>query len=541
MNTEFIGQNLHFAVNLLASLAMFSVFWLIFDAWTQRRKAIEAIKWVGFLLLAVGFLLDGAVIEQFGNNSGFFSEKIPVIFTILRSLGYILIVIGQLADPLMKRPTYAEDSDDGQVDKRSPANLALTPAGIGPGAVFKLIFLPGLPLVIAALYFRRATTGLERHLKPLAFGFLGLAVFEFLSIATTMQSSSNPLIYNLVAVYGPLWWTAQISLLLSSLIFGNWVWRYLTKRLSSQIFIVLVSTTVCIYFASTVGFSYLLLGNNRTQALTDLTTASSVLGYAVGSQKLELAAQAEAVVTRPQVISSAQQSDPVGMQAAIGDYAAKHQLSSVTVTDGDGKVLLRSEDPDRRGDSLSDDSLVQRALIGRSASSVKTSNGVIAPIVTLVSVQPIRDSNNLIVGSLSASRTISNAFVDGIKSSTGLDSTVYAGDSRSATTLKTTDGRNRAIGIKETNQTITDRVVGSGKSFSGEVTFQNRIYLAAYTPLKDADNKPVGMLLVARPASDLLATASRSVELAFVVAVGLLIVSIVPVYLISKKIAGSVR
>jgi len=532
MNTEFIGQNIHFAVNLLASLAMFSVFWLIFDAWTQRKKVIETIKWLGFLLLAVGFLVNGAVIERFGGGGGFISDELPLISEILRIFGYIFIVVGQLADPLMKKPTYA----DGAATTQTTA-----PAILGPVAILKLVILPILPLMAALLYWRRATIGLERHLKPLAYAFVGLAIFELLSLAVTLQSTANPLVYNLVAVFGPLWWAAQIILLGSSLVFGNWVWRYLIKRLSSQIFIVLVTTTVCIYFASTVGFSYLLLNNTRNQALTDLTTASNVLDYAVGSQKSELAAQAEAVVTRPQVISAAQQGDHPAMQTAIGDYAAKHQLSSVTVTDGDGKILLRSEDPDRWGDSLSDDSLVQRALIGRAATSVKTSDGVLAPIVTLISIQPIRDANNLIVGSLSASRTISNAFVDGIKSATDLDSTVYAGNRRSATTLMTTDGRNRAIGIKETNFDITDTVINKGKSFSGEVTYQNRVYLAAYTPLKDADNTPVGMLLVARPASDLLATATRSVELAFVIAVGLLALSVVPVYLLSKKIAGSVK
>lgn len=532
MNSAFIGQNINFAINLLASLALFSVFWLIFDAWTQRKKFIEALKWSGFLLLAIGFLLNAAIVEQSGVSRNAIADALPLVSLIFRCLGYALIVAGQFADPLMARPVYVDEF----AEPKKSAPVVFTPL-----ATFKLVLVPLLPLAAAILYWRRATTGLERHLKPLAAAFFGLAIFELLISIAITQNTANPLLYNIVAVYGPIWWVAHVVLLISSLVFANWVWRYLTKRLSSQIFIVLLATTVCIYFASTVGFSYLLLGNTKTQALSDLTTASNVLDYALTSQKAELSAQAEAVVTRPQLVQAAEASDHLAMVAAINSYAADNKLSSVVVTDGEGKVLLRSDDPDRWGDSLSDDSLVQRALIGRSADSVRTSKGVVAPVVTLVSIQPIRGDKNFVVGSVLVARTVSNAFVDGIKSRTGLDATIYAADQRSATTLKTSDGNQRAVGIKEADEAIARTVLDNGDQFSGEVSFQNRAYLAAYAPLKDADNQPVGMLLVARPATALLETATRSIELAFIIAVGLLVTSTYPVYRISKKIAGNVR
>jgi hypothetical protein len=68
MQFQFIGQNVHFAVSLLASLAVFAVFWLTFDAWLERRRLREAVKWSGFLLLALGLLLNGAIVES-GNIS----------------------------------------------------------------------------------------------------------------------------------------------------------------------------------------------------------------------------------------------------------------------------------------------------------------------------------------------------------------------------------------------------------------------------------------------------------------------------------------
>ena len=542
MNLEFIGQNVHFAVNLLASLAMFAVFWLTFDAWLERKKPIETVKWAGFLILAIGLLINGAVVEQAQFANSFLVNTLPAVSKVMRAIGYLLIIVGQLLDPIMQRPKIENDFEEQFTSKKRHKKAGAVGVGAtGKGAVATLVLFPLLPLAVAGLYFRRATTGLERHLRPVALAFVFLAIFELFTAVGAWRTTTNPLVYDWVATYGPVWWVAQVALFIGGVLLGRWVWQYLTKRLLSQIFIVLVTATVGIYFVSTAGFSLLLLGNTRSQALGDLSTASHVLDYAVNSRKAELQAQAEAAVSRPGIAEAAISSSHLVSIAAIGDFATSHQISSLIVTDADGRILLRTDDPSRYGDSLSGNSLVQRALIGREAVSVAVSSGVVAPNVTLVTAQPIRSSTGLIVGSVTVSRAISAAFVDGIKKATGLDSTVYGGDQRSATTLTTADGIHRAVGIRETNQSVIKTVIKQGKSYSGETSYQNRSYLAAYVPLKDVDNNTVGMLLVAKPASALLAAAGRSIELAFLTAVALLALSIVPVYFIAKKISYGVR
>ncbi|MEO8105570.1 MAG: cache domain-containing protein [Candidatus Saccharibacteria bacterium] len=542
MQLQFIGQNVHFAVSLLASLAVFAVFWLTFDAWLERRHWREAIKWSGFLVLALGLLLNGAITGSGNLASGMLSTALPVITLGLRIAGYALIAFAQLLDPLMKRPdSQAVDAGVGPVPQSwLKRRLHMRSALVG-GGVAKLIFMPALPLFVAGLYWRRATTGLERHLRPVALGFGLLALYELFAALDVLQGNSNPLVYTWVAAYGPVWWIAQSALLAAGVVLGRWVWQYLTKRIISQVFIVLVTTTVVIYFVSTAGFSLLLLRNTRSQALDDLTTASHVLDYALTSREGEIAAQAESVALRPGIAAAATVADHKAMIASVGDFAVTHRLSSLVFTDADGRVLLRAEDPNRWGDSLSNDSLVQRALIGRIASSVAVRQGVVAPNVNLMSTRPIRDGNGLIVGTVTVAQTISSAFVDGIRSATGLESSIYGGDVRAATTLLSGDGLHRAIGLRETNDGVLRAVLKEGKSYSGDASFQNRDYLAAYAPLKDENNNTVGMLLVARPADSLLAAAGRLVELAFLVSVGLLAVSVLPVYAIARKISEAVR
>ncbi len=550
---QFFAQNAHFAVSLIAALAAFSVFWLIFDAWLERRRRVEALKWAGFGLLAIGFLVSAATLEQRSLIPGVLVAQVANIAFALRIIGYILIAFGQILDPLQLRPTLDVPSEPAPMPvpdaTPTPAPAIAKPkkarkhAGVwGAGAsAVKLTLLPFLPFLVAGLYLRRATKGLERHLRPVAIAFVWIGLYELASDALALQATTNPLLYRFVAAYGPIWWFAQLSLLVGGLLLGRWVWQYLTKRLFSQLFIVLVTSTVLIFFISTVGFSFLLMRNIQTEALSELSTSSRVLNYAVASRQAEAAAQAEAAGQNPAVIVAVTARDRPALTAALGGYLADHQLSSLVITDASGQVLLRAEDPARWGDSLSGDSLVRRALIGEATKSVTVRSGVIAPSVALVAARPLRDAGGGVIGVVMAGRAVSNSFVDGIKAGTGLDSAVYGGDIRAATTLLASDGVTREVGVRETAAPVLKTVLKTGHDYSGTTQFQHRAYLAAYSPLKDADGNTVAMVLVARTQDQLLAVAGQTIQLTFLMAVLLLLVSILPIYLIARRLAGQMR
>jgi len=545
LTTQFFGLNLYFAVNLLAALVCFGVFWLIYDAWTGRRHKKEALKWAGFLMLSLGFLLRATAIQS---QSGQLSQWADYVASILRAIGYIGIVAGQLLDPLQPRPMYSNGAvsdvfDDLPKDPTQGGAAGPPPSKPRRGhhaffvAPALSVLLPGLAALGSLLYWRRASTGLERHLRPVAWGFGGLTLFEVLSDTAAWQDTSNPIIYQWVAPFGPLWWAALAMLVVSSIVLGRWVWQYLTKRLQSQLFMVLVTQALGLFLFTTVGFTFLLLKSGQDRSLTDLSTATNVLEYAISSRQAETAAEAEGVASIGGVASSLAARDPRAVAAAVADYLPRHRLTSLIVVDSAGQVLMRGEDPERFGDSRSNDPLVRRALVGTAASSVVVSGGVPAPTVTLVAASPIRDASGVIVGAAITGRAISNAFVDGIRSSTGLDSAIYGGKIRAATTLVDSGGTDRAIGIAETNEAVIDRVLTSNKSYSGTVNFQNRPYLVAFTPLRDVNNRPVGMLLAARPASALYASANQSIQITFLFVVALVCVSIYPIFRLSRYLA----
>lgn len=556
LDTQFIGLNVRFAVYLMAALVALAVFWLIFDAWVANKSRKETLKWLGFLLLALGFAADAASAEAVTALARAISHTAEG----LRLAGYVAIIVGQLLDPLQPRPNATDEPDVQTLlhPELSPSPTPVTKAGApkptpkrkskAHAFLASPLIAPALGLLltagagaVTALYWRRATTGLERHLKPVAWGFGFLTLAELLRTGSVFASSLNPILAQFTSSYGPLWWLSLLALATSALILGRWVWYYLTKRLVSELFMILLAQALALFLIATTGFTFMLLKNVRAASLTDLTTASNLLQYSITSRGAELTAQAKATAsTLPAVSAVASRNRDALAQALAGTYK-QEAFSTLIVTDSTGVVLLRAGDPTRWGDSLSSDPLIRRAIIGQTATNVVTTPGVVAPTVSLVAATPMRDASGRIIGTVTVGRDISNAFVDSVHTTTGLDSTVYAGDTRAATTLTIPGTADRAIGIAESTTAVTDTVLKQNHSYSGTVAMQNRPFLAAFTPLRDVNNQPVGMLQVAHPTDALYATANQSLELTFFAAIALIVLAVYPIFRLSRFIEHQLR
>lgn len=539
---QFFGQNLHFALNLFAALVFFAVFWLYFDAWTVSRNFKEFIKFASFLLVALGFLVHSTVIEQTVLGKSLLGDVSETIATMLRITGYIGIIIGQVIDPLQPKPKL-EGLDAEQFDPNEPAPLVPPPsrpaaAFLSSGlANFSHFLLPAGVLAIAVLYWRRATTGLERHLKPVAIAFLFLFGFEVLAMANLLRTTANPTLAKLVAAFGPLWVAEQLLLLAGAIVLGRWVWRYLTRRFLSQLFMIFTTLTLTIFLVTAVSFTFLLVNNVQKESLRNLETAANVLSYAINAKKAETLANGSAIAENAAVVNAVIAHDNKTLTSLTSNFLHDKKQSSLIITSDAGQVLLRAQDPARYGDSLSSDTLVRRALIGQASSSITSQSSVLAPVIYVNSATPIYNVQKQIVGTVIVGLVADNAFVDGIKHATGLDSSMYAGNVRSATTFVAPDGMSRLVGVKDTSAAVRDTVLKKGKTFSGSVGILNRQFLAVYAPLKDADNMVVGMLFIGVPQASILQTAGRSVELTFLVTAVLLLLAIIPAYLTARYLA----
>jgi hypothetical protein len=516
---QFLLQNFHFAANLFASLAFFSIFWLYFDAWIGRKTFKEGLKILGFFFLTLSFLSHAILIESstitIAAMGGGIAERLTVIF---RNIGYLFLIIGLVSDPLIAKPKLAAVAY---------INLAVP-----------FIIAPILAVVSAWLYLRRATVGLENHTRKVSLAFFFFSIHELLTISSLLTSSPNVNIFRLVAPFGAFWLASHIALLIGASTLIQWAFSYLLKRINTQLFIIFTTTTLSIFLLTTVSFTFLLLKNIEEETLVRLQTDVSVLSFALDAKKQEAQASASILAQNSEVALAINSKDRKTVATEAEALLLSRRLNSVVIIDDAGQVLARGEERDRIGDSLSDNPLVKRSLIGESISSITTQESAIAPLVLVKSAVPIISADGKVIGAVIVAISLDNSFLDGIKNITGLEVAVYGGEILSATSISDLHGATRPIGIRNSNKDISNIVLTKGKDFSGVISLLNTSYFAVYHPLKDVNNEVVGMLLAGRPAASIFAAAGHSIELTFLTTVILIGISIFPSFFIAKYITN---
>lgn len=529
---QFFLENLHFAINILASLIFFAISWLYLDAWMGRKTFRESLRWVGFLLLSLSFLVGAVTLETtILKDSALSSDLAGILLAVTRIPGYLLIIYSLLVDPLQPKP---------DLSKKVALVFAVPTILSIPVIILLSFFYPILAAVAGFLYLKRATVGLENHLKAVALGFFVLSFSELISLSASFQQNTNVDLYNLVAPFGPLWITANLLILLAVAVMRGWVFSYLLKRLQSQLFMVFTVMVVGIFLLTTVSFTFLLLKNLQDETLSRLGTDVKVLSFAIDSKKAESLSDSQVLAQNSDVISWVADKSRQKLNDIAQSYLLTKKQSFLVITSETGQVLARGEDRFRIGDSLSDDPLVKRALLGQSATSVITKDGVLAPQIFISAATPIIQSGT-VIGVVTTGTIMDNSFMDGVKNTTGLEASLYADNALSATTLLSSDGKARAVGIKEENKVVKDQVLIKGQPFVGGLSILNTAYFVADLPIKDVDNSTVGMLFVGREQSSLLVAAGRSIELTFLMSTILLILSIFPAYFVSQYISRQIK
>jgi hypothetical protein len=516
---QFILENIHFILNIFVAGIFFSAFWLYFDA-LKGKGGKDTLKILGYLLLALSFAAHSIMMESSFVQSTLFPQDIlSVVFLSLRILGLLFILIGVFADPLQPRPT----------EKISLGGFLFAPI-----IEVAKIFPPILAGLIGLTYLRRATIGLEAHIKKPAISFFLFAFSELVGLYSLFSGTTNPQLFKIVAPFGPFWIAEHILLLVSVIFMAIWVFSYLLKRFETQTFIFISSSIMIVFLITTTVFSAFLLVNVRNEALTELSGSVKVLNHLLSSKKEELASNAELVASDARIIESVTQNGK-GIRELVSAYLLNKKDSNLILLDINGKVIARGEDADKIGDSMSDDPLVKKALAGESSSSVFVKEGVVAPEVYVRSSYPVK-SGGEIIGVVVAGEILDNTFLDGIKSSTGLDAVIYGGNKISAASILLSDGSGRPLGVTEKSTVINDTVLKQGNDYRGNVKIGGVGYLSAISPLKDVDNVTQGMMSASRTETSVFNLAVKSIELTYLIAAAMIILSIIPSYFVSKQI-----
>ncbi len=215
---------------------------------------------------------------------------------------------------------------------------------------------------------------------------------------------------------------------------------------------------------------------------------------------------------------------------------AEEGLDFLTLVDRKGVVLFRFHNPPVSGDGIIDDPFIKSALEnkkvsgtqvlsgdelikeGRGLSQKATIQSIPVPKekrtrkieetsgMVLKSAHPVTDFNGEVIGALTGGVLLNRNYeiVDRIKNIVFKDAkykgkeigtaTIFLGDLRISTNVIDREG-NRAIGTRAMQQ-VQEQVLGKGMPWIHRAFVVDDWYITAYEPIRDIQDKIVGMLYV---------------------------------------------
>ncbi|MCR4907414.1 MAG: methyl-accepting chemotaxis protein [Lachnospiraceae bacterium] len=129
---------------------------------------------------------------------------------------------------------------------------------------------------------------------------------------------------------------------------------------------------------------------------------------------------------------------------------------------------------------------------------------------------------------------------DKLKAETGLDYTLFYGDTRAVTTLYNASGQ-RDEGSKAGAKVIQECLNGGQEYWAGKLTIGGKPFYAYYSPLRQTDGSVVGMCFVGREASDVESHIRSIIALMIIIAVICLVVVVIIGILLYKGSAKAMK
>src|SRR3990172_6791383 len=102
---QFFWENVHFALNIIAAMAMFAIAWLYLDAFSAAKRRQDLLKVVGFVLLSLSYFLDGLYLESTLITVSLLPDNLLVILQSAANLaGISLVIAGLILEPIQPKP-----------------------------------------------------------------------------------------------------------------------------------------------------------------------------------------------------------------------------------------------------------------------------------------------------------------------------------------------------------------------------------------------------------------------------------------------------
>jgi methyl-accepting chemotaxis protein len=201
--------------------------------------------------------------------------------------------------------------------------------------------------------------------------------------------------------------------------------------------------------------------------------------------------QIDALVHHSVLVAAIKERNRDGIRSVLDKLNSRNKCDFFTILDADENVIYRSSDPEKFGDRL-DMQCAKSALANKATCVFFESTDTIR--MAMRAASPVFDENGNVIAVVTGGfRMDTEQWVDEIKDLYGVECTVFAGETRVATTLKNESGA-RNVGTPLNNPAISDEVFGKKKEVIRETKVLGRAMEVFYNPIFNEGDEVLGIL-----------------------------------------------
>ncbi|MGI6751869.1 MAG: methyl-accepting chemotaxis protein [Anaerovoracaceae bacterium] len=239
-----------------------------------------------------------------------------------------------------------------------------------------------------------------------------------------------------------------------------------------------------------------------------------------------------AIAQNFQVVRAVENGDFNQMKRALDDLNQILNADTISLTDAEGNILIRQHEPDKKGDNILNQSNVQKALKGETATTLEP--GALVKLSCRTGT-PIYNEKRQIIGCIVTGFTFENTpIIDELKELHNTELTIFGGNERIATTI--IQNGERVVGTP-LDEHIEQVVLGEGKEYIGKANILGEPYLTRYEPLKNTKGEVVGAVFSGMSEAE-AAKATRKAIFIMVLAAAIIIVlcSVILINFVNRSI-----
>jgi methyl-accepting chemotaxis protein len=305
--------------------------------------------------------------------------------------------------------------------------------------------------------------------------------------------------------------------------------RFLNIGIGKKLNMMVIISIVLVVLI-TVGFSIIQFTElNKEHARTQAEKGVAGIVEQINVEKENAKRISALLAANPTIVDGVQHKDRDMLEIAMSGIASSVSIDFVTFSDETGTVIYRAHEPDKFGDSVTNQENVKRALAGETVALVE--RGTAVPLSARAGC-PIKNEAGKVIGLVSTGTRLDNSeLLDALKTIYHTDLTIFLDNIRIATTIK--NNGERVIGT-ELDPKIADIVLNQKSSFSGDATILGEEYITYYMPIFAPDNSAMGVLFAGQSITQFYADLNRIILLVVIISLAAIIIVVFMSFLIVK-------